>query len=97
MFAYRQSASDWRKLALYKAFFEKNKTVQRINEEICSITKKGKIAKDEWENEGSDFLLALYNIMYKIFFQTLVANLFKQRYINSVTSHKYLNKLISDK
>ena len=48
-----------------------------------------KIAKNEWENEDGDFLLALYNIMYKrLFFHTLVANLFKQRYITDQFSCK---------
>ena len=52
----------------------------------------------KWENHFN-FLPALY-ILYKklgqLFFHTLLSNLFKQRYINSVTSYKYLNKLISE-
>ena len=32
----------------------------------------------------------------QFFFDTVLANLFKQRYISSVTSYKYLNKLISE-
>ena len=30
-----------------------------MNEEICCITNKGKIVKNEWENVDSDFLRAL--------------------------------------
>ena len=69
-----------------------------MNEEICSITSKGKMAKNEWKND-SDFLPALY-IAYKklgqFFFHNLLANVFKQRYICSFTSYKYLNKLIRE-
>ena len=32
-----------------------------MNEEICCITKKGKIPKNEWENDGSDFF-ELYTV-----------------------------------
>ena len=67
-----------------------------MNEEIRCITNEGKMAKNKWENY-SDFLPAL-RIVYKklghFFFHALLANLFKQRYISSVTSYKYLNKLI---
>ena len=70
-----------------------------MNEEICCIINEGKTAKNEWENDNSDFLPTLY-ILYKklgpLFFCTLLANLFKQRCISSVTSYKYLNKLISE-
>ena len=52
----------------------------------------------KWENDFN-FLPALY-IPYKklgqLFFHTLLSNLFKQRYISSVTSYKYLNKLINE-
>ena len=27
-----------------------------MNEEICCITSEGKMAKNEWENDDSDFL-----------------------------------------
>ena len=33
-----------------------------MNEEICSIINKGKTAKNEWENDGSDINLALYSV-----------------------------------
>ena len=33
-----------------------------MNEEICCITNKGKAAKNEGENDDSDFLLALYSV-----------------------------------
>ena len=52
----------------------------------------------QWENDFY-FLPALYIIYKKLgqfFLQTLLANLFKTRYISSVTSCKYLNKLISE-
>ena len=47
----------------------------------------------------TDFLPALYIVFKKLgqfFFHTLLANLFKQSYISSVTSYKYLNNLISE-
>ena len=56
------------------------------------------MAENEWEND-SNFLQALYIVNKKlgqIFFHNLLVNLFKQRYISSVTSYKYLNKLISE-
>ena len=31
-----------------------------MNEEICCITNKGNTAKNEWENDDSDFLRASY-------------------------------------
>ena len=65
---------------------------------ICCIYNEGKMAKNEWKNDFI-FLSALY-IVYKklrqLFFHTLLANLFKQRYINSVTSYKYLYMLIGE-
>ena len=61
-----------------------------MNEGIRWITNQGKLAKNEWEND-SDFLPALYIIAYnklgEFFFHTLLANLFKQRYISFVTSY----------
>ena len=71
-----------------------------MNKEIHCITNAGKTAKNEWENDESNFLVALYSIYKKLgqfFFDTLLTNLFKQRYIRSATSYKYLNKLISEK
>ena len=56
------------------------------------------MAKNEWEND-SDFHPALYIVYKKLgqfFFNILLANLFKQRYISSVTSYKSLNKLINE-
>ena len=47
-----------------------------MNEEIPCVTNEVKMAKNEWENDDSDFLPALY-ILYKksgqIFFHTLLA------------------------
>ena len=37
-----------------------------MNEEICCITNEGKTAKNEWENDDSDFLRALYSVYKKI-------------------------------
>ena len=57
------------------------------------------MVKNDWANDDSDFLLALYTVYKKLrqfFFHILLANLFKQNYISCVTSHKYLNKLISE-
>ena len=69
-----------------------------MNEESRFINNKGKTTKIECEND-SEFLTALY-IVYKkfgqFFFHTLLGDLFKQRYISSVASYKYLNKLISE-
>ena len=67
-----------------------------MNEEICCIYNEGKMAKNEWKNDFI-FLSALYIVykkLRKLFFDTLLANLFKQRYINSVTSYKsvHVNK-----
>ena len=55
---------------------------------------------NKWENNDSNFLVALYSVYKELgqfFLQTLITNLFKQRYISSVTSYNYLNKLISEK
>ena len=66
---------------------------------VALLTKeKGKVAMNEWENDGSDILRALYSVYEKIttiLSPYLLVNLFKQRYISSVKSYKYLNKFIS--
>ena len=57
-----------------------------MNEEICWITNKGKMAKNEREND--DFFWALYSVYKKwdnSFF--IFLNLFKQRYITSSQSY----------
>ena len=59
-----------------------------MNEEICWITNKGKMAKNERENDDSDFFWALYSVYKKwdnSFF--IFLNLFKQRYITSSQSY----------
>ena len=69
-----------------------------MNKEILCITNEGKLAKNEWENDYSDFIRVLYSVYKKIgtiLFPYLLVNLFKGRYTNSVKSYKYLNKLIS--
>ena len=47
-----------------------------MNEEICCITNERKTAKDEWEDDYSDFLQALYSVYKKLeqfFSNTLLA------------------------
>ena len=44
-----------------------------MNEEIHCITNEGKTAKNEWENDGSDFFRALFSVYKKLgqfFFHT---------------------------
>ena len=53
-----------------------SKRVQRMNEkieEIHCIIDEGKMAKNEWENNDSEFLRALYSVCKKLgqfFFHT---------------------------
>ena len=65
---------------------------------VALLTKeKGKIATNEWEIVGSDILRALYRVYKKIrtiLFSYSLIKLFRQRYISSVKSYKYLNKFI---
>ena len=78
------------------SIFFKNKLVQRMNEDIRCITNEGKTAKNKWQNY-SDFLpivCIVYKKLGQFVFHTLLANLFKQRYISSVTGYEYLSKLI---
>ena len=64
-----------------------------MNEEILCITNGGKTTRNEWENDDSDFLQALYSV-YKIlgqfFFHTLLA------IHRSVASYRCFKKLISE-
>ena len=63
-----------------------------MNEEICCITNEGKMARNEWENDDSNFLQALYSVYKKvriIFFHTLLA------VHCSVANNKYFKKLIN--
>ena len=55
------------------------------------------MAKNEWENNDSDFLLALHSVWKKFVSHTLLDNVLRQRYISSVASYKDLNKLTSEK
>ena len=44
-----------------------------MSEEICCIPNKEKMAKNEWKNDDSDFLQALYSVYEKLgqlFFHT---------------------------
>ena len=46
-----------------------------MNEEICCIINEGKMARNEWENDDSDFFQALYSVYKKLgqfFFHTLL-------------------------
>ena len=46
-----------------------------MNEEICCITSKGKMAKNEWQNDDSDFhpaLCILYLKLGQSFFHTFL-------------------------
>ena len=64
-----------------------------MNGEICCTTNEGKTAKNEWENDDSDFLQALYSLYKKIrtiFFHTLLVI---HRF---VASYKDFKRLISE-
>ena len=37
-----------------------------MNEEIHCITNEGKMARNEWENDDSNFLRALYSVYKKL-------------------------------
>ena len=58
---------------------------------VALVTKeKGKVAMNEWENDFSGMLQALYCEYKKIrtiLFPCLLINLFKQRYTSSFKSH----------
>ena len=61
--------------------------------EIRCIANEGKRAKNEWKNDDSNFLRALYSVYKKIratFFHTLLT------IHHSVASYKYFKKLISE-
>ena len=77
-------------------WFFQNKPVQGMNEkieEIHCITDEGKITKNECENGDSDFC-TVYIKNSENSFSILLVNLFQERYMSSVKSYKYLNKLI---
>ena len=63
-----------------------------MNEETRCITIEGIKARNEWENDDSDFFRALYSVYEKIraiFFHTFSIH-------HSVASYKYFKKLISE-
>ena len=68
---------------------------------IVLLTKEKRLRMNGKMVTPSEFLVALYSVHKKLglfFFCTLLANLFQQRYISSVTSYyKYLKKLLSEK
>ena len=65
---------------------------------VTLLTKeKGKTAANEWQNDNSDIIWALYNVYKKIktvIFPHLLVNLFKHLLKKSYKSYKYLNKFI---
>ena len=64
-----------------------------MNKEISCITNKGKMARNEWENDDFDFLWALHSVYKKLgqfFFHTLLTM------HHSVASYKHLKKLINE-
>ena len=64
-----------------------------MNEEIRCITSDRETAWNEWENDDSHFLRALFSVYKKIraiFFHTLLP------IYRSVANYKYFKKLVSD-
>ena len=62
-----------------------------MEEEIRCITNEGETARNEWENDDSNFLRArVYKKIRTIFFHTLLA------ISRSVASYKYFKQLISE-
>ena len=64
-----------------------------MNGEIRCITNEGKMPRNEWENDDSEFLRVLYSVFKKIrtmFFHTLLAR------HRPVVSYKHFKKLISE-
>ena len=59
---FKYKAPGGRKPERCKQFFFKRNL---LNKEICYITDEGKTVKNEWENDGSDVLWALYNVYKK--------------------------------
>ena len=58
-----------------------------MNEEICCITNEEKTTRNEWENDDSNFLQALYSVYKKI--RTIFFHIFFAIHC-SVASYKYL-------
>ena len=62
---------------------------------IASLTKgKEKLAMDEWKTDYSVILWALHSVHKKKSFSILV-NFFKQWFVSSAKSYRYLKKFIS--
>ena len=75
-----------------------------MNEEIHCITNEGKMAKNEWKNNDSDFLRAFDSILYEKLrqFFFIFFNIYSLTYLKKDSSvlifeifYKYLNKLVS--
>ena len=69
-----------------------------MNEKICWTTNEGKTTKNEWENNESDFLWALYSVYEKLkqfFFHTYALTCLKKYTSELLKTYKYLIKLIS--
>ena len=64
-----------------------------MNEEIRCTTNEGETARNEWENDDSDFLRALYSVYKKI--TTIFVHILLAIHL-SVAIYKYFKKLISE-
>ena len=88
IFAYR--ASHWRKPATRMQFFCKTNLVKEWMKKLNVLLTKEKKAK-QWIGKWWPWFCELYTVytMY-IYSFSLLLNLFKERYINSVKSNKYM-------
>ena len=64
-----------------------------MNEEICCLTDEGKMAKNEWENDDSNFF-EIYTVYIKKLGQFFSHNLLVIH--RSAGKYKYFEKLISE-
>ena len=64
-----------------------------MNEETRCNSNEGKMARNEWENDDSDFLRALCSVYKKI--RTIFSHTLLSIH-HSVGSYKYFKKLISE-
>ena len=60
---FKYGAPDWRKPLRCKQFIFKRNL---LNKKICYITDEEKTVKNEWENDGSEVLWALYSVYKKL-------------------------------
>ena len=64
-----------------------------MDEEICCNTTEEKTARNEWKNDDSYFLPALYSVYKKI--RSIFSHILFAIH-RSVASYKYFKKLISE-